>query len=298
MYLKLRATYKLLQILQRLETLDSWQGASRGGVKLTRKASETRLAAPGEELSLLAGLNLRTFDQQPTYEPQQQRRRQEVQVQHAFSDKRLCTWNMSQIKKHFVVGIALALYARDVFKCDRLMSIDLLACKRTPAGQNSGTSGDADITSAIVSVVKYTIIKKIKEALEVSWRSFETMPTTKMSINRPTFESPRIKLHILQIMNYGINVFYTNGGRVTQLVEQFATDWKVRGSIPDGDRIFSRCQTSRTAPRFTQPPTKLSTGSFPGVKGGQSVVPTTPPHSNAEVMESMGHYLHAPQVPS
>ncbi|KAJ4438568.1 hypothetical protein ANN_14515 [Periplaneta americana] len=56
--------------------------------------------------------------------------------------------------------------------------------------------------------------------------------------------------------------------------------------------------TSRTAPRFTQPPIKLSTGSFPGVKGGQSVVPTTPPHSSAEVMESMGLYFDAPQVPS
>ncbi|KAJ4436025.1 hypothetical protein ANN_18651 [Periplaneta americana] len=91
------------------------------------------------------------------------------------------------------------------------------------------------------------------------------------------------------------------GGRVAQLVEQLAklaTDWKVRGSIPGGDRIFSRCQTSRTAPRFTQPPIKLSTGSFPGVKGGQSVVPTTPPQSSAEVMESMGLYFHAPQVPS
>ncbi|KAJ4439149.1 hypothetical protein ANN_15106 [Periplaneta americana] len=54
----------------------------------------------------------------------------------------------------------------------------------------------------------------------------------------------------------------------------------------------------RTAPRFTQPPIKLSNGSFPGVKGGQSVVPTTPPHSSAEVMESMGLYLHDPQVPS
>ncbi|KAJ4432452.1 hypothetical protein ANN_21071 [Periplaneta americana] len=50
-----------------------------------------------------------------------------------------------------------------------------------------------------------------------------------------------------------------------------------------------------TAPRYTQPPIKLSTGSFPGVKGGQSVVPTTPPHSSAEVMESMGLYLHAPK---
>ncbi|KAJ4435802.1 hypothetical protein ANN_18421 [Periplaneta americana] len=88
------------------------------------------------------------------------------------------------------------------------------------------------------------------------------------------------------------------GGRVAQLVEQLAADWKVRGSIPGGDRIFSRCQTFRTAPRFTRPPIKLNTGSFPGVKGGQSVVPTTPPHSSAEVMESMGLYLHAPQVSS
>ncbi|KAJ4443075.1 hypothetical protein ANN_04725 [Periplaneta americana] len=53
------------------------------------------------------------------------------------------------------------------------------------------------------------------------------------------------------------------GGRVAQLVEQLATDWKVWGLIPGGDRIFSRCQTFRTAPRFTQPPIKLSTGSFP-----------------------------------
>ncbi|KAJ4445779.1 hypothetical protein ANN_12464 [Periplaneta americana] len=88
------------------------------------------------------------------------------------------------------------------------------------------------------------------------------------------------------------------GGRVAQLVEQLATDWKVQGSIPGGDGVFSRCQTFRTAPRFTQPPIKLSTGSFPGVKVGQSVVPTTSPHSSAEVMESMGLYLHAPQVPS
>ncbi|KAJ4446154.1 hypothetical protein ANN_12847 [Periplaneta americana] len=57
-----------------------------------------------------------------------------------------------------------------------------------------------------------------------------------------------------------------------------------------------RCQTFRTAPRFTQPP--INTGCFPGVKGGQSVVPTTPLHSSAEVMESMGLYLLAPQVPS
>ncbi|KAJ4432192.1 hypothetical protein ANN_20808 [Periplaneta americana] len=54
----------------------------------------------------------------------------------------------------------------------------------------------------------------------------------------------------------------------------------------------------RTAPRFTKPPIKLSTGSFPGITGGQSVVPTTPSHSSAEVMESMGLYLHASQVPS
>ncbi|KAJ4441715.1 hypothetical protein ANN_11573 [Periplaneta americana] len=51
-----------------------------------------------------------------------------------------------------VVGIALAFYARErgfdpglgrwylsVLKCDGLMSVDLLAYKRTPAGQNSGT---------------------------------------------------------------------------------------------------------------------------------------------------------------
>ncbi|KAJ4447080.1 hypothetical protein ANN_09069 [Periplaneta americana] len=37
------------------------------------------------------------------------------------------------------------------------------------------------------------------------------------------------------------------------------------GLIPGGDRIFSRCQTFRTAPRFTQPPIKLS--SFPGWAG-------------------------------
>ncbi|KAJ4430919.1 hypothetical protein ANN_19512 [Periplaneta americana] len=95
-----------------------------------------------------------------------------------------------------------------------------------------------------------------------------------------------------------IHVHILKGGRVAHLVEQLATDWKVQGSIPGGDRIFSRCQTFRTAPRFTQPSVKLSTGSFPGVKGGQRVVPTTPSHSSAEVMESMGLYLHAPQVPS
>ncbi|KAJ4439335.1 hypothetical protein ANN_07457 [Periplaneta americana] len=39
------------------------------------------------------------------------------------------------------------------------------------------------------------------------------------------------------------------------------------------------------APRFTQPPIKLSTASFLGVKGSQSVVPTTPPHSSAEQLE-------------
>ncbi|KAJ4450719.1 hypothetical protein ANN_02149 [Periplaneta americana] len=63
------------------------------------------------------------------------------------------------------VGIALAFYVQgcgfdpgpgrwhlSVLKCDRLMSVDLLACKRTPAGQNSSTSGDADITSAVASI--------------------------------------------------------------------------------------------------------------------------------------------------
>ncbi|KAJ4432657.1 hypothetical protein ANN_21280 [Periplaneta americana] len=34
---------------------------------------------------------------------------------------------------------------------------------------------------------------------------------------------------------------------------------------------------------------------FPGVKGGQSVVAITPPHSSAEALESMGLYLHAPK---
>ncbi|KAJ4435878.1 hypothetical protein ANN_18498 [Periplaneta americana] len=38
-------------IQKRLETLDSRRGAAGGGVKLTRKASETRLAAPGEEVA-------------------------------------------------------------------------------------------------------------------------------------------------------------------------------------------------------------------------------------------------------
>ncbi|KAJ4428989.1 hypothetical protein ANN_25985 [Periplaneta americana] len=37
--------------MKRLETLDSRRGAAGGGVKLTRKASETRLAAPGEEVA-------------------------------------------------------------------------------------------------------------------------------------------------------------------------------------------------------------------------------------------------------
>ncbi|KAJ4437045.1 hypothetical protein ANN_17179 [Periplaneta americana] len=89
---------------------------------------------------------------------------------------------------------------------------------------------------------------------------------------------------------------FKSGGRVAQLVEQMDTDWKVRGSIPGDDRIFSGCQTFRTARRFTQPPIKLSTGSFPGVKGGQSVVLTTPPHSSAEVMESMELYLQPPSA--
>ncbi|KAJ4427601.1 hypothetical protein ANN_25249 [Periplaneta americana] len=37
---------------------------------------------------------------------------------------------------------------------DKLISVDLLACKRTTAGQNSGTFGAADITSAVASVAK------------------------------------------------------------------------------------------------------------------------------------------------
>ncbi|KAJ4425792.1 hypothetical protein ANN_27417 [Periplaneta americana] len=62
------------------------------------------------------------------------------------------------------VGIALVFYAQGcgfdpgpgrwhliVLKCDRLMSVDLLACKGAPAGQNSGTSGDADIMSATMT---------------------------------------------------------------------------------------------------------------------------------------------------
>ncbi|KAJ4426309.1 hypothetical protein ANN_27123 [Periplaneta americana] len=73
---------------------------------------------------------------------------------------------------------------------------------------------------------------------------------------------------------------------------QFCT----RKAIKKNASLFSA--EVKTAPRFTQPPIKLSTGSFPGVKGDQSVVPTTPPHSSAEVMENMGLYLHAHQVPS
>ena len=75
--------------------------------------------------------------------------------------------HIKQSRPSWQVDIALAFYAQgcgfdpgpgrwhlSVLKCDRLMSVDLLACKRTPAGQNSGTSGDADITSAVASVVK------------------------------------------------------------------------------------------------------------------------------------------------
>ncbi|KAJ4442224.1 hypothetical protein ANN_12090 [Periplaneta americana] len=40
----------------RLETLDSRPGAGGGGVKLTRKASETRLATPGEKVASPIGL--------------------------------------------------------------------------------------------------------------------------------------------------------------------------------------------------------------------------------------------------
>ncbi|KAJ4426951.1 hypothetical protein ANN_26750 [Periplaneta americana] len=78
-----------------------------------------------------------------------------------------CTPNLS--RPGWRVGKALAFYAQgcgfdpgpgrwhlSVLKCDRLMSVDLLACKRTPAGQNSGTSGNADITSAVASVFGMT----------------------------------------------------------------------------------------------------------------------------------------------
>ncbi|KAJ4434286.1 hypothetical protein ANN_22838 [Periplaneta americana] len=89
------------------------------------------------------------------------------------------------------------------------------------------------------------------------------------------------------------------------MYERSGVTCQVQYPEPQGVRVFlplicpQRLDLGhRTAPRFTQPPIKLSTGSFPGVKGGQSVVPTTPPHSSAEVMESMGLYLHAPQVPS
>ncbi|KAJ4436791.1 hypothetical protein ANN_16923 [Periplaneta americana] len=76
-------------------------------------------------------------------------------------------------------------------------------------------------------------------------------------------------------------------------------DWIHLAQDRDQWRAYVRAAMNlRNGPEFTQPPIKLSTGSFPGVKGGQSVVPTTPPHSSAEVMESMGLYLHAPQVPS
>ncbi|KAJ4445815.1 hypothetical protein ANN_12500 [Periplaneta americana] len=64
------------------------------------------------------------------------------------------------------------------------------------------------------------------------------------------------------------------------------------------DLMMANSRSKHNGPEVHHPPIKLSTGSFPGVKGGQSVVPTTPPHSSAEVMESMGLYLHAPQVPS
>ncbi|KAJ4426821.1 hypothetical protein ANN_26620 [Periplaneta americana] len=57
------------------------------------------------------------------------------------------------------VGIALAFYAQgcgfDPGPGRWHLSVDLLACKRTPARQNSGTSGDADITSAVASVLNF-----------------------------------------------------------------------------------------------------------------------------------------------
>ncbi|KAJ4425952.1 hypothetical protein ANN_27578 [Periplaneta americana] len=78
-----------------------------------------------------------------------------------------CGKNFARSRPGWRVGIALAFCAQGcgfdpglgrwhlrVLKCDRLMSSELMACKRTPAGQNSGTSRDADITSAVASVVK------------------------------------------------------------------------------------------------------------------------------------------------
>ncbi|KAJ4450834.1 hypothetical protein ANN_02265 [Periplaneta americana] len=54
----------------------------------------------------------------------------------------------------------------------------------------------------------------------------------------------------------------------------------------------------RDGPEVHSASYKIEYRVFPGVKGGQSVVPTTPPHFSAKVKESMGLYLHAPQVPS
>ncbi|KAJ4448897.1 hypothetical protein ANN_00289 [Periplaneta americana] len=88
------------------------------------------------------------------------------------------------------------------------------------------------------------------------------------------------------------------GGRVVQLVEQLATDWKVPGSIPGGDRIFSRCQTLITAPRFNQPPIKLSTGSFVGVEGDESWTPSpksSPRKSQEEVFYLSSCFLPCPE---
>ncbi|KAJ4434379.1 hypothetical protein ANN_22939 [Periplaneta americana] len=58
-------------------------------------------------------------------------------------------------------------------------------------------------------------------------------------------------------------------------------------------------KSHKTAPRFTQPPIKLSTGSFRG-KGGQSVMPTTPPHSSAECRQEFNqtHYNECVAVPN
>ncbi|KAJ4439530.1 hypothetical protein ANN_07654 [Periplaneta americana] len=68
------------------------------------------------------------------------------------------------------------------------------------------------------------------------------------------------------------------------------------GFDPGGDRIFFSLPNFQNSPEVHSASYKIEYRVFPGVKGGQSVVPTTPPHSSAEVMESMGLYLHAPQV--
>jgi len=54
------------------------------------------------------------------------------------------------------------------------------------------------------------------------------------------------------------------------------------GSNPGGDEKFRQ---SRPALGLTQPPVKMGTGSFPGVKCRQGVLLTTHPPSSAPVME-------------